>query len=220
MAKAKLSDLILDFDLYPRNDISSTHISALFDALQVGTDLPPIIADRKSKRVVDGFHRHRAHQRFGSKKVEVIWREYKNEAQLFIDAVRLNVSHGRPFDTNDRKRAVLRLEEFGLKSSDISDIVRLPKSRIDEFKLALVTGHSGGPVIVKRGLSQHVPKSGTMSKAQEKVNNSWSGAQPTFHVNQLVKLLEAGFRPKTPAFIDGMDRLCELWMIIRRKKSA
>jgi len=90
MSTIKLADLVLDFEIYPRNDVSSTHVTALVDAFEAGEEIPPIIADAKSKRVVDGFHRVRMHDRLGHETVEVELRTYKNEAALFADAVRLN----------------------------------------------------------------------------------------------------------------------------------
>src|SRR5215813_804283 len=126
MTEVKLVELIEDFDIYPRNDVSSTHVSMLCDAISIGDPVPPIVVDKKSKRIVDGFHRYRAYKRIGRDKIPAVWREYKSDAELFADAVRLNAAHGRAFDAYDRKRAILKLEAFGLSPQAISAIVHIP----------------------------------------------------------------------------------------------
>ena len=104
MKKMKAAQLVLDFGLYPRNNVDEHNVKNLVDALAAGTELPPVIIDRKSKRVVDGFHRVRAHLRlFGDNaEIDVITKNYKNDAELFLDAMRYNASHGAKLDTCDR----------------------------------------------------------------------------------------------------------------------
>jgi hypothetical protein len=218
MAQVKLTDLVLDFDLYPRNGLSSPNINSIVDALEMGDPIPPIVADKESKRVVDGFHRYKAHQKLKREKIEVTWRNYKGDAEMFADAVRLNRQHGQPFDTYDLKRSVQRLLEFGLKPKDVSDIVRVPRNRIDVFVGEFAKGPGQRPVVVKGGLSSL--RGRTINQAQVNVNEKYSGYQPAFHVNQLVALLKANIIPETVAFQEGMDELCDLWAQIRKKKSA
>lgn len=52
--------------------------------------------EKKSKRIVDGFHRHRVYSRlYGvDHEVEVVEKTYKNDAALFLDAARYNSAHG------------------------------------------------------------------------------------------------------------------------------
>src|SRR5688572_5167258 len=98
MAKIKISDLVLDFNLYPRNDVSSVNVTSLIDAIEMGDPIPPPVVDKSSKRVIDGFHRVNAYKRLAHQEIEVTFREYKNEKDMFADAVRLNRAHGRAFD--------------------------------------------------------------------------------------------------------------------------
>jgi len=220
MASVKLSDLILDYNVYPRNDISSVHVTSLCDALEIGDPVPPITVCGKTKRISDGFHRFKAHERLGREMIEVVWRDYKNDAELFKDAVRMNVSHGRAFDPYDRKRAVLRLKDFGLTPRDISDVVRLPMHRVEIVIGGFGKGFRSQSIVLKSGLASTLKQQHTLTQKQEKTNERWSGSQPAFHVNQLVLLLEAEIVPKTSAFVAGMDRLCELWLAITKKNKA
>jgi len=210
MEKVKLSILVMDFDLYPRNDISASQVNALCDAIEMGDPIPPILADKKSKRIVDGFHRFKAYTKLKKETVEVVWKTYHNEGELFADAVRLNSTHGRPFDPYDRQRCVQRLLGYKIKPEAISEIVRIPLARIDEITRGFASTTSGKEVVVKHGLIASIGNR-RLTKEQVKVNESYSGMQPTFHVNQLIRLIESNLSPQTDTFSDAMDRLCELW---------
>lgn len=214
--KAKLTDLVFDFELYPRNDISQSHVTALCNAIERGDELPPIIVERKSMRVVDGFHRGKAYKRLKIENVEVEARAYKSDADLYADAVRRNIGHGRAFDPFDRRRAVLRLQEFGFQRAEISEIIRIPAAKLGAIVQQTAT-RSGRIVILKHGLIREL-QGRTLTKGQALANDQWSGYQPAYHVHQLVRLLEAGISPITPAFIEGMDRLCELWAAAKKQK--
>src|SRR3989304_5097614 len=103
--KVPLEELVEDFEVYPRTMVSAPHVATLCDAIQAGQNLPPIVADRKSKRVTDGFHRLRAAKRLKLEKIECEFRSYKSEADLFADAVRMTSAHGRPLAPFASKRA-------------------------------------------------------------------------------------------------------------------
>lgn len=212
----KLTDLILDFDLYPRNDVSATHVTALIDAFESGEAIPPIIVDAKSKRVVDGFHRYRMHDRLGHDTVEVELRTYASEADLFADAVRLNASHGRSFDSFDRRRAVLKLADYGYTPEQIKAIVHMPAAKLEDVVRITATVPGGGVVVVKGGLRREL--TGThMTAARRDLNESWSGMNPAYHARQLVDLLRAGVVPESAAFVQAMDELTELWRSVSAK---
>lgn len=217
MAKVKLTDLVKDFTVYPRNEISSQNVQAIMDAIEMGDPIPPIVAEQKTKRIVDGFHRYDAYQKLKIDTVDVTWRTYKNDAELFADAYRLNGKHGRQFDQYDIKRAVLKLTDFGLKPHQISNIVRIPKGRIDEFIGAFGKGPRNSDIVLKAGLA-HELKGRTLTKEQVEVNEKWGGYQPAYHVNQLIRILEAGIVPSSTNFHAGMDQLVQLWLGLKKQK--
>jgi len=66
MVKVALADLVLDYELYPRVRLSDMYVAELAEALRSGVVLPPVVVDRASNRVVDGFHRVKAHCGFSS----------------------------------------------------------------------------------------------------------------------------------------------------------
>ena len=220
MKTVKIESLVLDFTLYPRDEVSSQNVAALVEAYTLGNPVPPILVEAKSYRVVDGFHRSVALKRMGRTEAEVVEKTYKSDADFFADAVRLNAAHGRAFDSDDRKRSVIKLAEFGFDTASVSEIVNVTQEKIVEWTKGWGTDPDNHPVAVKAGLSHFAGRS--MTKRQVRVNEQWSGMQPTFHINRLIDLLEANAWPKTEQFSAGMDALTAAWIKIsgKRKKSA
>jgi ParB-like chromosome segregation protein Spo0J len=73
------------------------------------TDLPPILVDRQTMKVVDGMHRLMAASLQGHEMIEVIFFDGKNAADTFLRAVEENVTHGLPLSHADRRAAAERI---------------------------------------------------------------------------------------------------------------
>ncbi len=138
--KMPAAKLVLDFTNYPRHAVDDVNVSDLVRVLASGGVLPPIIADRLSLRVVDGFHRHGAHlKHFGDGAIlDVILRDYKDEAEFFRAATEANVSHGRKLDKHDRTRIVLRLRELGVDDRTIAQTLHVPEDHVTTLALNVV----------------------------------------------------------------------------------
>lgn len=115
-------ELVEDFTLYPRLAVNDIHVAALTEALLAGAVLPPVIADRQSKRLSDGWHRRRATMRaFGTKaEIGVIFRNYANDGEILLDAVRLNAGHGRRLTIAEQVRIVHLASELGVSRDDVA----------------------------------------------------------------------------------------------------
>jgi hypothetical protein len=148
-----LTWLVEDWSLYPRRQLDSSNVRDLADALKTGIELPPIVAEESTGRIIDGFHRVRAYLRvFGpDHEVEVVLKEYADEASGFSDAVRLNRSHGRKLNSSDLIRSFLRLREIGLDDDSIEQIVRIPKARVEQLSMRVAISPAGDPVPLKGG---------------------------------------------------------------------
>ena len=156
MQKEKLDLLILDYDLYPRGSApDSQHIGYMLDSIVAGIELPPVIVDKKSKRVVDGFHRVKAwHRYFNSHKDEdktipsyfnshkdedktipIIYKSYRSEGDMFIDAMKYNSAHGRTLTQYDRAHCIIKAEEvFHLSIDVVSKALSITVSKYDKLK--------------------------------------------------------------------------------------
>lgn len=192
MRKMKAAELVLDFDLYPRNNVDSNNVAYLVAALAAGVELPPVVIDRKTKRVVDGFHRVRAHLRhFGQDaEIEVIEKTYKSEGDLFLDAMRYNAGHGARLDPCDRTHCVIIAERLSIPLEAVAGALHMPVEKLGELRTHRTARGAGGLTVpIKRTV---VPQySGRkLTRAQEQANQKLSGMRPMMYVNQLILILE------------------------------
>lgn len=128
-----VKDLVRDMDLYPRSKIDTSNISMLVDAIRSGIDLPPVIVDQRSRKVVDGFHRCAANERlFGEDEalVEVEWADYEDEAEIFREAARLNSVQGKKLSSYDQDICAAKAESLGIPLEVISIDLSIPADKL------------------------------------------------------------------------------------------
>lgn len=153
----ELAKLVKDYTLYPRNDVNDMHVRDLLTALTAGATLPPIIAEAKTFRIVDGFHRYEAFSKHlgTAGVVPVELRTYASDAALFLDAVALNSGHGRKLDRHDQTRIVLRLRELHVDDQTIAVTLHVPEPEIPILAVRVLHDSTGQRIPLKRGL-QHL----------------------------------------------------------------
>lgn len=193
IATVPIASLVEDMSIYPRHAVDDSNVQSLALALESGCDLPPVIADEKSKRIVDGWHRVRAYKRvYGSgAAVPCELRKYASEAELIEDAIRLNASHGRRLDVMDQTRAILMLEQHGISPERIALSLHVTEKRVE--KLRIRVARSNAPtnasvpgtkqVTLKRSVSHMAGK--TLTKEQAKAHESMPGTSFLLIARQL-----------------------------------
>ncbi|MEU3224834.1 hypothetical protein ABZ695_16980 [Streptomyces sp. NPDC006976] len=137
----------LDLSHSPRSaGESGEHIRVLAESQ---TDLPPIVVQRGTGRVVDGVHRVRAAQLRGEPAIRARWFD-GDDASAFVLAVRLNVRHGLPLSLADRKAAGTRIlcEQEDWSNRAIASAVGLSPKTIAALREAV--GRPGGQTRIGR----------------------------------------------------------------------
>jgi len=195
-----LCDLVEDLELYPRHAVDDSNVAALAMALQSGATLPPIVADKKSKRIVDGWHRVRAYRRVLGPKavVDVELRSYPDEASIVLDAVALNSAHGRRLDVIDQTRAVVMLERHGVVPVRIAAAMHVPEERITKLSLRVAQARRPGEgtvpgtktVTLKRPVAHMEGR--TLTDEQVRVHGMLPGTSFLLITRQLRAALSAG----------------------------
>ncbi len=194
MKTMKVSLLVLDFDLYPRQQIDSHHVGEMVAAEEAGVKFPPIVIDKKSKRVTDGWHRVRMKQRLYKEnaEIEVIEKTYRNEREMFLDAIRLNASHGRNLSSYDRAHCALRAGELGIKDDVLAGALLVTVARVDALRVnkaaTVGTGKAEVTVPIKRTIGHMAGK--RLTRPQQEANKKLGGMAQLFYVNQLIMLIE------------------------------
>ena len=216
--KVEIAKIVIDESLYPRNGINEFTLRRMTAALEVGTRLPPIVIEASTFRLVDGRHRYEVSKAHELKTIEAEKKVYKNEADLFADAVRLNIGHGQPLDLYSVRSAIIRLETYGYSKEAISEVVRLQINQLEKIERGFAHDEAGRPVALKGGLS-HLAGA-TLDPQQREINRRYSGGKATFFVRQIAALLANDMHPQTAAFEQEMNALCELWKSIKSKASV
>jgi hypothetical protein len=204
--------LVEDLSIYPRSSISTVNVRNLIVALQAGCVLPVPIVDRRSKRVVDGFHRRRAFLAVlgPDAEVEVELRTYKSEAALLAAATQLNTAHGLPLAEIDKRRVVLRLSAAGLSDDEIAVTLHATPVRVKQLSVKVVT------VVNERGLPIRIEplkrpvfwmQGGEMTEAQAKAHSSAPGTSYLLLVRQLEDALKYRLLPTTGPMTAALETL-------------
>jgi hypothetical protein len=199
MPQMKLADIILDWTLYPRQKVDRTHVGHIADAIRSGTTMPPVMVDKKSRRLVDGFHRWHAQRRVHGEdaKIAVQLHEYADDAAIYYAAGEFNATHGRAMTPFDRLHYISRAQELGIDPARIATVLNTTVERIQELTIsrtAIIGGDSkvegpGRRVPLKRTIRRLAGS--TLTPRQEQANDRLSGMQASFYVNQVIELLEA-----------------------------
>lgn len=192
MKRMKVAELVLDFDLYPRHELDSHNCGRLREILEAGGEFDAVVIDKKSKRVVDGFHRTTVKRRYGGDdaKMAVIERDYPDEEALLLDMIRLNARHGKPLSSFDHARIVLLAKKLNIDPGKIAEVLQIRRAKIDEITTTRMAHSAEGnePIVLKR-TTGHLAGS-PLTARQEQANNRASGMTPMFYVNQVLNLVE------------------------------
>lgn len=211
------SALVLDFTLYPRVSVDPQHVSYIMEAMRAGAAFPPVIVDKKSKRVIDGFHRIKAALRVNpDAKIAVEWKSYRNEQEMLLEAVELNAGHGRMLAMYDRTRCVVLADALGIDPARIATALHLTVERVTELRTTRTASAGGEIVPLKRTLLHMTGK--RLSKAQEKAQEKLSGMNQVFYANQLITLIEADLLDtENPVLMGALGKLYGLLKKVVRK---
>lgn len=184
-----LAQLVEDFDLYPRSQVSSTNVANIHAALDAGEVLPPPVIDRKSKRIVDGIHRCRAWRKHLGPDgiIDVDFRTFKSDIDMFRAAVELNVGHGLPLQEVEKRRITLRLQDMGASPDVIARTLHMPVDRITRLTLNTTTVVTEGGEITVEALKRPLFhfRGQEMTAQQAKAARSAPGTSYRLVVNQL-----------------------------------
>lgn len=126
---------------YPRKEVNQTTVERYAQAMRSGSVFPPITVavlsgshSHEEYTLVDGLHRIMAtdsKEEFIS--AEVI--KLKNANEVYVEAVRRNAEHGRPFTPDERDmiaRTLKRDMKLGLE--EISKIINTPVDELEFIK--------------------------------------------------------------------------------------
>lgn len=211
MRQVPLAELVLDFAFYPRTKIDNHHVNAIADAIKAGTTMPPIIIDKDSKRVSDGFHRVRATARAkgAGASIAVVEKDYPTDQDMLLDAIRMNATHGRNLSPFDRAHAVILCEKLEIDEDAIIGALQTTASTLDRLRTTKVARTGRVRVALKQTIRHKAGERLTPDQAE--ANRRLGGMNQLFYVNQLILLLENDLvDPDNEHVAEALTRLAAL----------
>ena len=206
ITKMKVLELVVDWALWPRyeaNDLDSTNVSRMKEALRAGIDLPPIIADKKSFRIIDGVHRQKAYLSVFGTDAEVLvdLREYRNDAEMLLEAGRLNNCQGLPLSPKDKVHFIVSCRRMKLPLAKICEALGMRKEKAEALIVKRTATTSKGEVIpLAAGAMKLAGKQ--LNKKQEVFARTSNGMQPIVNARLLLNALRANSTPLTQKELD------------------
>ncbi|MDN0201118.1 ParB N-terminal domain-containing protein [Streptomyces sp. S.PNR 29] len=94
--------------------INEEHVRLL---MSCGDDLPPLLVQKNTLRVIDGMHRLRAAQAAGRTKIQAQLLDV-DDREAFLYGVSANIAHGLPLSLADRRAAARKILELHPEWSD------------------------------------------------------------------------------------------------------
>ena len=204
--KMKALELIVDWALWPRyeaNELDSTNVSRMKEALRAGIELPPIVADAKSFRIIDGVHRQKAYLAVYGEgaEIEVILRKYKNDGEMYLDAARLNTIQGLPLSPKDKVHVILVGRRMKLPLAKIAEALGMRKEKANDLlEKRTATTSKGEKIPLAAGAIRLAGKH--LNKNQEKFARTSNGMQPIVNARLLLNALKANSFPLTDKELD------------------
>jgi hypothetical protein len=220
-----LAELVFDEAIYPRRNVDEMHIRSLMHAMEGGIELPPIVVEKKTRRIVDGVHRYHAALRRSLKTIKGVYRSYATDADLFKDAVLLNTGVGLKLGTDDSLKVIDICERLGLKELDQAAMLRTSIAHLRTIRPRYAT--------VDDALSERrVPLKASVrhfsgekiSKKQEQAMQSAPGNSYLLLVNQIISAFENDLMPgweRHPVLWDRLEVLmAAIAEAIKRRRAA
>src|SRR6185369_1713366 len=115
-------------------------------------------------------------------------KQYRNEREIFLDAMRYNASHGAKLDSCDRTHCLLVAERLKIPAEDVAGALHIAVDKLAALRVDR-TARSGSLTIPLKRTIQW--KAGAaLTKEQVSANTRLSGMNQQFYANQLITLME------------------------------
>lgn len=221
MPKVQIARLVLDETIYPRHSVNSANMAAITEAVLAGETMPPILVNRQTLQVVDGFHRVHAFERlYGPEhEIDATLKTYRDKSAMLVDAISANVARGQDLTRWDHLRCITLAEDVGMPINTLAKLLKWrPENLVEYSGKRTGTTIEGRRVQLKRSLRHRMGR--PLTKSQEEANKHLSGQPALFHINQIVTFLETDLMPEEEHIAVRLNHMCQLVQAWLMEKGA
>lgn len=188
-------ELVFDWNLWPRSevgDLDGTNLRRMKDAMLAGVKLPPVLVSRKDNRIVDGFHRVDATlSLYGDEgMIEVIYKDYASDAEMFLESARVNNQHGLPLSPRDRVHVFLKARKMKIPVPAIAEVLGMDPEDTKRFIEKRTAKNKAGETIPLSGGAISLAGK-VLTQKQEDYVRSCPGTSAQLYARLLLNALKA-----------------------------
>ena len=228
----KINSIHFNEEKYPRMGWSWNISWGYAKAMKAGANFPPIeVAKIRGKfHLLDGRHRIESFKMNGEEYISaVIYHNFKNLDEVFIEAVKKNMTHGRPLTPADKAKIILKLKDLKYSTKDICNLVRVPITDLKSFVAKKITYSTSGKEIVIKKPVGHLSGE-VVPDFLEDIQKGFSGQTQISVLDEMINLLEGDLidvnNKRILRRLTKIKRLIDLFVVdikeqkrkIRRKK--
>ncbi len=112
-----IETVVLDDSIFPRAAVDEPTARRYADSITAGESLPPVIVENGTNRLLDGWHRHRAHRILDLAEIEILFADVPAGMDARLFAASLSAKHGLPLAESDCRQLA---RELFAQSGDVS----------------------------------------------------------------------------------------------------
>lgn len=187
----KLKSIKLDKSVYPRAKVDWVTKSRYYNAMKSKAEFPPICVAKAKFRgyiLIDGAHRLEAMKDIGETHCQAEVLDGLSKKELYLEAVRRNIGHGRQFSTQEVSQIVITMKDWNMSSQEIAELIRIPADKLSAFIAKRMVRVGNNDVAIKAPLCN---LAGTEQDYDFEANESRiSGSSQIQVMDTLISMLE------------------------------
>jgi len=98
----KIADIVIDSNIYPRETPDNAKIAEYKELIDDGVKFPPIVVNKRTMHLIDGYHRYRAYKSLGLLDIETELIDIPENME-WLEAIYRNTKHGIPLKRKEVK---------------------------------------------------------------------------------------------------------------------
>ncbi len=212
MAKGivRIDELVFDEKIYPRVKTSWYTANDYANSMRTGSKFPPITVAKLGNKtyLIDGWHRVEAYRLNGVEFVDAEVLKIKDRKQMYIESIKRNAIHGRPFSFQEKLIIASNLEKMRVSKSTISQLIGVTMDKMRKFKAERISYSTTGKPIVLKGAIKHL--SGMkLSEQEEYTQEVISGYRTQERIlDTVISMIRNDmFNTNNPKVVEKLDEL-------------
>lgn len=119
-----IDSIVLDEAIFPRSGVDEATARRYAESITAGESLPPVIVENGSDRLLDGWHRHRAHRILELTEIAILFADVPQGMDPRLFAASLSAKHGLPLADTDARQIARDLFASGGGDSTITAVAK------------------------------------------------------------------------------------------------